>query len=118
MFLTRHMGDLDELAVVQEPASYSIPPLDFQRVELRLLPPREPRELDPRELPRWLVRSADDSRSGLDAWWRRYYRPLASTVPDDKAARIAWANKPVFIYTRIDPEDADATSAPADRLSD
>lgn len=112
VFLARHMGDLDELAVVQEPAPYAIPPLDFMRIELRLLPPVEPRGLDPSELPRWLVLSADDSGVGLGAWWRRYYRPLASTVPDDKSAKIAWANKPVFVYLRAD-RDA-ATSAPVE----
>jgi hypothetical protein len=114
VFLARHMGDLDELAVVQEPAPYAIPPLDFMHVELRLLPSAEPPGLDPRELPRWLVLCADDSGAELGAWWRRYYRPVASTVPDGKSAKIAWANKPVFVYMRADGDADAATSAPGE----
>lgn len=114
VFLARHMGDLDELAVVQEPAPYAIPPLDFMRVELRLLPPTEPAGLDPRDLPGWLVLSADDSGVDAGAWWRRYYRPLASTVPDDKAAKIAWANKPVYVYLRLDADAPASATEPAE----
>jgi hypothetical protein len=66
------------------------------------LPPTEPVELDERELPPWLVFTADDEESHRDAWWVNRYRWVARFPGDDAAlSRIAWANKPVFIYKRV-----------------
>lgn len=103
LWLREHAGTQDAIGVVQEPAPYSIPPLDFTRRKLVLLPPREPADLEVSALPPWLVYTADDERAYASAWWRRYFR-IAYRVPPAGAAlaRIAWANKPVFIYERDD----------------
>lgn len=90
----------DSVAVVQEPAPYATPPLDFTMMRLVLLPLREPAA--PRDLPRLLVMTADD----LDAtrgWWRDHYE-LVTVFPSAQQTRpfspITWADKPVFLFER------------------
>ncbi len=96
-YLATAMQPGDGVAVAQEPAPYSIPPLDFGRRRVLLLPRGAPPE--PRDLPRWLVLTADDERSFSGAWWLDHYR-LERRYPQSGArlSPIAWANKPVFIF--------------------
>jgi hypothetical protein len=91
----------ESIGVVQVPAPYSIPPLDFTRVDVYLLPPREPQSLDRAGLPDWLVYTADDAHAHADAWWRRDYALWRSFAFEQRSlSRITWADKPVFIYRR------------------
>ncbi|MEP0846729.1 MAG: glycosyltransferase family 39 protein [Phycisphaerae bacterium] len=102
-WLRERTGTQEAIGVIQEPAPYSVPPLDFTRCTVVLLPQREPADLEAAALPAWLVFTADDERTHASAWWRRHYR-LVHRIPPAGAtlARIAWANKPVFIYERVD----------------
>lgn len=107
--LERVMGPEDTLGVVQEPAPYSVPPIDFTRRGVRLLPARKPVEFDPATLPEWLVLTADGAGSLGDAWWRAYYEPVADFAADGHgAAPITWACKPTFVFAR----HAGTTAAP------
>lgn len=97
VYLATAMQPGDAVAVTQEPAPYSLPPLDFGRRRVLLLPREAPPE--PHNLPPWLVLTADDERSFADAWWLEHYR-LERRYPPGGArlSPIAWANKPVFIF--------------------
>lgn len=91
----------EAIAVVQEPAPYSIPPVDFTRRELRLLPARRPPDLDGNALPRWLVLTADSASSFRGAWWAPHYAMLASFgAAPGEIAPITWACKPTFIFEK------------------
>ncbi len=100
-FLADHVAPGDTIGLLQEPAPYAVPPLDFAHRHILLLPPTMPRNVDPARLPCWMVFTADDAQRHADAWWHAHYElvdrfPSASAPP----ARITWANKPVFIYRR------------------
>jgi hypothetical protein len=100
-YLERQMADEDAVGVLQEPAPYSVPPLDFTRCRVLLLPEDRPANLDVAELPAWLVFTADDQRVWAGAWWHDYYG-LKTRFPaaDAPVSRIAWADKPTFVYRR------------------
>jgi len=100
-FLRENMHPDDALAVLQEPAPYAVPPVDFTRRRVLLLPPGEPQGLNVDELPEWLVFTADNDQVHAGAWWSPYYSleewfPPATTTP----SQIAWADKPVFVCRR------------------
>jgi hypothetical protein len=102
------------VAVIQEPAPYSVPPLDFTRERVLLLPAERPRDLDPAALPMFLLYTADDSRAHTDAWWRGYYQQILVVPGIERwGARITWANKPVFICMRADSQAAARETHPA-----
>lgn len=93
----------DAVGVVQEPAPYAVPPLDFAHRRVVLLPATRP-GTDAALLPAWLVLTADDEGRFAGAWWLDHYR-LVTTFPGAAAPRspIAWANKPVFVFLRRGP---------------
>jgi len=78
-----------------------VPPLDFTRRRVVLLPAEAPAALDSAALPRWLVFTADDDTQHTAAWWRAHYR-LVARFPDwpTPLSPITWANKPAYIYQR------------------
>ena len=89
------------LAVIQEPAPFAIPPLDFTRRSVFLLTDNASNTLSHARLPEWLVLTADDLAQHADAPWHAHYelaRQFAGARPD--LARITWANKPVYLYHR------------------
>jgi hypothetical protein len=96
----------DAIGVRQEPAPYAIPPLDFARRRVLLLPKHRPESFAADALPRWFVLTADDARGFADAWWREEYEPRASfgTGPWERA-RITWANKSVWVFERTQSLD-------------
>ncbi len=98
-WLAERMEPGDEVGLLQEPAPYAVPPLDFVRRRVLLLPADRPAELDQAQLPEWLVFTADDDAAHAGAWWQAYYH-LAVRVPSKQVppSPIAWANKPVFVY--------------------
>lgn len=89
------------LGVIQEPAPYAIPPVDFTTRQVVLVPATRPADLQAAALPAVLVFTADDDETYADAWWQAFYR-LRIRFPDASVALspITWANKPVFIYER------------------
>ena len=100
-YLAGHAAATDAIGLLQEPAPYAVPPLDFAHRQVLLLPAARPHDFDPATLPAWLVFTADDDQVHADAWWQTNYHlvarfPPAATPP----SRIAWANKPTFIYER------------------
>jgi len=99
-YLARHMTLADDVAILQEPAPYAVPPLDFARRRVYWLPPQPPGVVLSAELPDWLVFTADDARVWQGAWWERYYELNARFAADGMLSRITWANKPVFVYRR------------------
>ena len=101
VYLEEHLAPADTIGVLQEPAPYAVPPLDFAHRRVFLLPPAAPPELDRLGLPDWLVFTADDPQTHAGAWWQRDYQFVA-TFPADHSSlsRIAWADKPVFVYRR------------------
>jgi hypothetical protein len=93
----------DVIGVVQMPAPYATPPLDFAHRTIRLLPPHDIPHDDYDRLPRWLVLTADDATVHRDAWWHAHYEPVRSFAARPlQLSRISWANKPVFVYRRVD----------------
>jgi len=100
-YLRDHVPLHEPLGVVQEPAPYAVPPLDWTRRDVLLLPPTRPPRPECRKLPTWVVLTADDETSHCGAWWRSDYE-LAARFPaaGQRLSPIAWANKPVFVYRR------------------
>ena len=93
----------DVIGVLQEPAPYAVPPLDFAHRDVALLPKRDPAHLEHERLPRWLVLTADDATIRRDAWWRSHYRLARQFAAHPyELSRIAWANKPTYICQRAD----------------
>ncbi|MFN0136437.1 MAG: hypothetical protein ACKVS9_10030, partial [Phycisphaerae bacterium] len=102
--LREQIADGDRIAVVQEPAPYSIPPLDFAHRTVLLLPAKQPADFSSNQLPEWLILTADhagDARRYGD-WWCEYYEPRWTTGSFNPllATEITWANKPVFVYRK------------------
>ncbi|MBL8879562.1 MAG: hypothetical protein JNG88_10630 [Phycisphaerales bacterium] len=108
------------IAVIQEPAPYSIPPIDFTHWSVLLLPRERPAQVNVKRLPQYLVFTGDDEKTHPDAWWREFYE-FSSEYPRHSStrARITWANKPVFLYAlkadnveirRLGENDADDRS--------
>lgn len=102
-FLHKHADEADAIGVLQEPAPYAVPPLDFAHRRVLWLPTNEPADLNAEQLPVWLVFTADDPEAHRGAWWRAYYRlRTCYYFKPHELTRIAWANKPVFILLRRD----------------
>lgn len=99
----------DAIGVVQEPAPYAVPPLDFVHRTVVLLPSAAPRDCSPDDLPPWLVLTADSEPTEPAAWWRRHYQLEARfPPPGQRLTPITWANKAVFVYRRVTPALAPA----------
>lgn len=91
----------EAIAVVQMPAPYSVPPLDFTRRTIVALPPEVPAELDAAALPRWLVCTPESPELQVLGGWGEFYEPARTfTVAGTDASLITWANKPVQLYQR------------------
>jgi hypothetical protein len=108
-------GPAERIGVVQEPAPYAIPPLDFAHRTVVLLPPHRP--ADTRDLPEWLVLTADFEPRREDHWWGAEYA-LAARFPasDMWLSPIAWADKPTFIYRRSAGRQKEAGDATREEL--
>lgn len=91
------------IGVVQEPAPYAIPPLDFAHRRVVLLPREEPADLSLAQLPEWLVLSADNESAVRDAWWRIYYDNHPLVAPDPRwHSPITWASKATYLLRRTE----------------
>lgn len=101
-FLAAQLGACAAVGVLQEPAPYAVPPLDFTRRQVVLLPPGAPAEICGDELPPWLVYTADDDTVHEGAWWKPHYQ-FVQRFPrsDTPLSPITWANKAVYIYRRL-----------------
>ena len=100
-YIGEHIGGEASIAVTQVPAPYATPPIDFAHRTLLLLP-TSARRMNSAALPEWLVLSDDDASRHDSAWWRRSYRLVARFPESDRwLSRIAWANKPVFVYRKL-----------------
>ena len=106
-YLRENVGPSDSIGLLQQPAPYAVPPLDFVKQEVLWLPPNEPAHFDQAELPPWLVFTADHGAIHARDWWIPYYRRMIRFPSNEaKLSQIAWANKPVFIYRRISNSSA------------
>ena len=96
-FLAKAAPPDDAIGLTQEPAPYATPPLDFANRRMWLLPDSAPpNEV---ELPRWLVLTADDRAAWAGAWWTPWYGLVARFPAGEWLfSRIAWANKPVYVF--------------------
>ena len=99
-FLQENAGVEQAFGVIQEPAPYAVPPVDFAHRKVVLLPSAQPTGLDLGTLPAWLVFTADDADIHARDWWQAYYTRVESFAQAGRPARIAWANKPVFVCRR------------------
>ncbi len=90
------------LGVVQEPAPFSIPPLDFTHRAVVLLPETP---VAAEELPGWLVLTADGPEMLADAWWREHYE-LVFATNDARLTPITWANKAAYLLRKRGSEGA------------
>jgi len=112
VFLRDRLGPADAIGVLQEPAPYAVPPLDFAHRRIVLLPAQRPASLDPAQLPAWLVFAADDDDAHAGAWWHADYQLAARFQPAGAPlSRIAWASKPTFVYGRPVPDAATSAAA-------
>ncbi len=102
-WIAAHVPPAEPVGVIQEPAPYCVPPIDFAHRTVLWLPPTPPAGLDPRRLPAVLVCTADAPGSYAGAWWQRYYR-LERMIPAERKwlSPITWANKLVLIYRRAE----------------
>jgi 4-amino-4-deoxy-L-arabinose transferase-like glycosyltransferase len=99
-FLRTTLLPEDSVAVIQEPAPYAVPPLDFTRRKIVLLPQSSPVD-ESAALPQWLVLTADHDRVHKDAWWQRHYT-LVARFPtlSETLTPITWAHKATYVYER------------------
>ncbi len=100
-FLAEHRAPDESIGVVQEPAPYAVPPLDFTRARVVLLPRTAPPALEGGELPAWLALTADGADALAGAWWLEHYE-LVRRWParDADVSPITWASKSTFVYQR------------------
>lgn len=104
-YLEQQLAPAEPLAVIQEPAPYAVPPVDFAHREVIWLPPVAPLQLDPAKLPAWLVFTADTDDTHASAWWQRHYALQKRFPPPDLGlSPITWANKAVYVYRRTPVE--------------
>lgn len=99
-WLARHSPLTEAIGVIQEPAPYAIPPLEFDRRTVLLLPRHAPAPLPP--LPNWLVLTADHPDAFEQNWWRAYYSLSVAFESPLGRSPITWANKSTFIFRRAD----------------
>ncbi len=91
------------IGLVREPAPYCVPPLDFDRRRVTLLPERRPDEMT--TWPDYVVATADRPDAFDAAWWAGRYRK-AAVLPAGldqwlgRPTTISWADKPVVIFSR------------------
>jgi len=101
-FIQQSISPDQPIGVVQEPAPYSIPPLDFTRRRVLLLPRAAPVRPQGLALPDWLVLTGDDLASFDDAWWRERYELFTSFGAERRElSRITWADKPVYLMRLV-----------------
>lgn len=100
--LKERLAPPDRVGVFQEPAPYSIPPMDFVRRRVVLLPRASPASTQSASIPEWLVCTADDEKrlAAFGDWWHPHYARVE--LPARPQSVITWANKPVFLFRRID----------------
>jgi hypothetical protein len=99
-FLRSTLRPEDSVAIIQEPAPYAVPPLDFTRRRIVLLPPSAPVD-ESTPLPPWLVFTADNDRVHKDAWWQRHYIPVVRFPASGATLTpITWADKATYVYER------------------
>lgn len=104
-WLAARIAPGEAVGVFQEPAPYSIPPLDFASRRVILMPPRPPAAVSdgnatqPSEPP-WVVLTVDDpgDLGRYRTWMDRYDR--ATSITFELPTPITWANKPVIILRR------------------
>jgi hypothetical protein len=102
-YLQAQLGADDAVGVLQEPAPFAVPPLDFAERTVVWLPTVEPAGLPAEDLPRWLVFTADREVASGSVWWTRWYEPVARLPSaETRPSPIAWADKTVFVYRRCD----------------
>jgi len=102
-YLRAHAPSSDVIGVVQVPAPYAIPPLDFAHRRIHLLPSNDVSPVECQDLPQWLVLTADDATVHRDAWWQPHYQLIRYFAAEPlQLSRITWANKPVFVYRRTE----------------
>ncbi len=91
----------DAIGVLQEPAPYAVPPLNFAQRRIVLMPGCALARIDPERLPEWIVFCDDGVHAArLDPLLDRY--ALIRVFPRSSAwlAPVTWADKPVFILQR------------------
>ncbi len=100
-WLARRAASTDSIGLLQEPAPYCVPPLNFESRRIFLLPTSPPPEIATQSLPTWLVGAVDAGlREGKKSAWEQYYE-LAARFPigtTRSQSPITWANKPILIY--------------------
>lgn len=100
-WIEAHAAPQDALALLQEPAPFSVPPADLAHRQLWLLP-ASPADGIPPALPRWLVFTADDAATHAGAWWQDRYALRARFGSEGWLANpISWANKPTYVFERV-----------------
>jgi hypothetical protein len=99
-WLAARLGPTDRIGVFQEPAPYSIPPLDFAHRSVFWMPESCPAELKSDDAPEWLLRTFDGGEPPLpDPSWE-YGLVWVSGGGVNPANQITWADKPVAIWRR------------------
>jgi hypothetical protein len=100
LWLLAQLAPGEAIGVVQEPAPYCTPPLDFVQRPVVWVPPAPPSDASAAALPRFIVYCGDRAEDVAGAWWTReralvsWSAPGLAGTPD----LITWANKPVWIF--------------------
>lgn len=101
-WLDRRVARDESIGVIQEPAPYAVPPLDFATGTVVLLPKEPPDGASPLSLPEWLVWTDDGGAPAGRQWWRLYYEESTFRSANWGSAPITWASKPVYIFRRAE----------------
>lgn len=101
-WLDRRAAPDEAIGVVQEPAPYAVPPLNYATGTVVLLPKQQPQRTDALRLPEWLVWTDDGSIPPERQWWRLYYEDSTFRSAGWGSAPITWASKSVYILRRAD----------------
>lgn len=100
-WLAQHAGPDEAIGVLQEPAPYCVPPLDFGHRRVVLLPSTPAHDRAGENLTPWLVCAGDAEIVGEElAQWTGFYE-LAWEAPANnvgEASPITWANKSMLIF--------------------
>jgi len=90
------------IGVLNDPAPYLTPALNFAACDVIVLPPDRPTAM-PSTLPTLLIHTGDRNEPPPGTWWRGFYQPVRqfpATAPRfwNRPTVISWADKPITIY--------------------
>ncbi len=109
------------VGLLREPAPYCVPPVDFDRRRVVLLPQRPSGKIN--DWPDYIVTTADRPDAMGSAWWAWRYRQTARFPTNlnawwNRPTVISWADKPVVVFRRRVESHAPPATQPYNQSRD